>query len=345
MKYNLAIIGLGNVGTGLIEVLIQKKESIKTSHYIDIEVVAVCDKIRGSIYNADGLDLNLIAELANSKRSLDEYPDAQHGMDSIQSITDTNANVVIELTITNLKTAEPAITHVRTALSHGKHVITSNKGPSSLYHNELRKLAHDNHVQYRIEGTVMSGTPVLRTAQYGLAGCTIHKIRGILNGTSNYILTKMEKGAEYDAAIKDAIRHGYAEADPSGDVEGWDALAKVVILSNVLLDGNISNADVRKEGITELKHTDIKHALSEGYRWKLIGEIEKRDGQIIASVSPQKLPLSDPLANVMGSTNAITFETDILGPVTIIGAGAGRIETGYSIISDLLTLHQIQTSR
>jgi homoserine dehydrogenase len=144
--------------------------------------------------------------------------------------------------------------------------------------------------------------------------------------------------------LKKAQELSYAEADPSGDVEGWDALAKVIILSNVLMGGNIKIADAEREGITKITLADVQKAKAEGARWKLIGETSIQGDKIKAKVSPKKLPLSDPLASVMGATNAITFETDLMGAVTVIGKGAGRTETGFSILTDLLDIHR-QTAK
>ena len=339
MKLNLAFIGFGTVGQGLTEILDKKKKFLKTKHNFEYNIVAVCDKNLGSIYNKNGLAPQKLLSIINSTNNLNEYKNCIKGFDSFKTIKETNADVIIELTYTNLTTGEPALSHIKTALENKKHVITSNKGPYVIYHKKLKKLALQNNVSYKIEGTVMSGTPVINTALKSLAGCNISKIKGILNGTTNYILSQMEHGKEYKDALPDSIQLGYAEADPTGDVEGWDALAKVIILANVIMDVKISTEDIDRTGITNIKLSDIESAKLEGYRWKLIGEIEKSNNEIIAKVKPQKLSLTDNLANVMGNTNAITFDTDLLGPITIIGPGAGKIETGFSILNDLLDIN------
>ena len=161
-----------------------------------------------------------------------------------------------------------------------------------------------------------------------------------MNGTTNYILTKMEEDMSYDDALKKAQELGYAEADPTGDVEGLDALGKVVILTNVVLGKSISWEDVKRKGITEISKEDIDNAKFEGKRWKLIGSAEiKKDGSVDAKVWPEKLPLDNPLAGVSGATNALTYNTDELGPVTIVGPGAGRRETGFALLIDLLKIN------
>jgi homoserine dehydrogenase len=184
----------------------------------------------------------------------------------------------------------------------------------------------------------MSGTPALRLAQSALAGCTIREARGILNGTTNYILTQMEGGAAYADALAEAQKLGYAEADPTGDVEGFDAAGKVVIVANTILGGKLTMNDVDRTGISQLTPADIESARANSERWKLIARAQRTDNGIVASVKPTRLPITDPLASVGGVTNAITYETDMLGAVTLVGPGAGRRETGYAILSDLLEL-------
>ena len=261
-------------------------------------------------------------------------------MDAMDTINSIDADVMIELSYTDVMTGEPATTHCKAAFNRGMHVVTSNKGPVSLFYDELKKLADSKNLTFGIEGTVMSGTPVLNTGLKSLAGCSISAISGILNGTTNYILSEMEKGKQYKDVLQKAQELGYAEADPTGDVEGWDALAKVIILTNVVMGGNIKFDDAEREGITKITLTDVEKAKTERTRWKLIGETKLVNGKIKAKVTPKKLPLSDPLASVMGATSAITFETDLLGPVTVIGAGAGKFETGFSILSDLLSINR-----
>jgi homoserine dehydrogenase len=187
----------------------------------------------------------------------------------------------------------------------------------------------------------MSGTPVFSLVESGLAGNEIREVKGILNGTTNFILSKMEQdNMDYRGALELAQKLGYAEADPTADVEGHDAVAKIVILSNVLLGGNIAPDDVRRQGITGLTREQILAARDQGFRYKLIAQAKKSAGGVEAAVSPQKLPLSDPLTGVMGAQNALTFDLDLMGKVTIQGAGAGKVETGYSILSDILAIHR-----
>jgi len=260
--------------------------------------------------------------------------------DALTMIKECNASVVCEMAFTNLQTGEPAISHCKTAFETGKHLVTSNKGPAALAYRELKDLAAQKHLKFLIEGTVMSGTPVINFSEGPLAGCEIKAARGILNGTTNFILTQMESGMSYEAALKKAQELGYAEADPTGDVEGYDARGKVTILANVVMNTPLKIEDVSCKGITRITSADIQKAQKDGYRWKLIGSVKKEGGRVTAGVAPEMLPLTHPLAGVMGATNAIAFTTDLLGEVSVIGPGAGRKETGFAILADLLRIHR-----
>jgi homoserine dehydrogenase len=345
MEYKLGLIGCGTVGQGLLEILRNKKDDLRDKLNFEVKVVAISDKLKGSLLIPEGIELERLLGLLDKGKKIDDYFEGTTSeveqMDPLEMIEKCDAGIIAELTYTDIQTAEPATSYVKKALQSGKHVVTSNKGPAALYYPELKKLADENNLFFRIEGTVMSGTPVFNLFESGFSGNTIKEIKGILNGTTNFILSKMEEeNMDYEEALTLAQKLGYAEADPTADVEGYDALAKVVILSNVLLGGNIKPSDAKREGITSLSKEEILKAKQEGYRYKLIASTKKENGQIEASVSPQKLLLSDPLAGIMGANNALTFDLDLLGKVTIQGPGAGKTETGYSILTDMLSIHR-----
>ena len=258
----------------------------------------------------------------------------------METITNTNADTIIEATTTNIETGEPSLSYVKAALSHGKNVITSNKGPAALAYRELKELAEENNAQYRIESTVISGTPTINFTTETLAGHEITRVMGIINGTTNYILTKMEKGASYDDVLKEAQKLGYAEADPTADVEGWDAVAKIMILGNAVLGGWLKTMDVERVGIIGITPEEIKQAQSNGERIKLIAEAYKEKGKVKARVAPMRLKLSHPLAHVNDAMNALTVSTDGLGDVTVIGGGAGGLGTAHGLLSDLISIHR-----
>ena len=338
-SYHLALIGFGNVGQGFAEILRDRGSELARQFDVEFKIVAVSDPLKGSIYQPDGLAPDELLAAVQAGKSLATLPGAAQGWDATQTIAESNAQAVIELSYTDLKTGEPATSHIRQALERGLHAVTTNKGPIALHYLELSALARQNSVQLGIEGTVMSGTPSLRLGAEMLGAAAVSRVQGIVNGTTNYILTEMEGGATYADALAQAQAKGYAEADPTGDVEGFDAAGKVVILANVLMGAAISMTDVDRQGITRLTPADIASARAQGQRWKLIAAVEKTaDGSVKASVRPTRLAITHPLASVGGPTNAITFTTALLGDVTLIGPGAGRLATGYAILSDLLAI-------
>lgn len=345
MMLTLAFIGFGTVGQGTAAILLEKAEQLRKDYGFEARVVAVSDLLKGALYHPNGLDLAALLSAARSG-SLSAYPDAPglvRGLDAGATIAQTNADVIIEVSYTDLRTGEPALTHCRAAIGAGRSVIVTNKGPVALAYAELSAAAAKHNVYFGFEGTVMSGTPSLRLARVALAGCRITGARGILNGTTNFILTQMEAGQEYAAALAEAQRLGYAEADPSGDVEGHDAAGKLAILANVVFGAALRPEQVQTVGITGITAADVRAAQAVGERWKLIASVQiSAEGHAIAQVRPERLPLSDALAGVGGVTNAITYQTDLLGPVTLIGPGAGRAQTGFAILSDLLELHRMR---
>jgi len=331
----LLLIGFGTVGQGLAELLLAKDKTLRDSYDLAVKVVGISDMLKGSLYHKDGIDLAGALEKAKQGGSLSELDGAFKG-DALAMIEEAEADMTVEATYTDIKTGEPATSHIRAALNKGMHVTTTNKGPTALFFQELNKLARDKGVKFLFEGTVMSGSPMLNLARETLAGCEIQQVKGILNGTTNYILTRMEEGLGYEDALKKAQELGYAEAVPDADVLGWDALAKVTIIANAMFGVKAKPDDFPCKGITEITADAIVQAKRHGKRFKLIGKVWREGGKVRASVAPEEVDLSHPLAGVMGGTNAITFTTDILGDVTIVGPGAGRAETGYSALIDII---------
>lgn len=341
--YRLALVGFGNVGQGLATILRDTADQLAEQYGARFVIVAAHTASRGSVYDPDGLDP--AALLAAPGGRLDAVPAAHHGWDVARVLAEGNADVVVELSPTNLDTAEPATTTLRTALAGGRHAVTTNKGPVALHYPALAALAAAHGRFLGIEGTVMAGTPALRLGRELLAGAGIRRISGILNGTTNYMLTRMAAGDSYEAALAEAQAKGYAEADPTADVDGHDAAVKVLILGNLLLGGALSPGDVSTEGIRGLTTGAIAEAAAAGECWKLVGNVERTPGGLRAHVAPVRLPLSHPLAGVGGATNAVSFTTDLAGEVTLIGPGAGRVETGYAVLGDLLALARQETGR
>ncbi len=338
--YKLALIGFGNVGQGFAQIIAERGNALAEEFGANFQINALSDMQKGSVYDPKGLDAAALLDAVKNGGDLKNFPAPEHGWDALDTIKRAEVDIVLEMSYTNLETGQPALDHIRAALEAGRHVVTTNKGPTALFFPELLQLAKEKGVQIGVEGTVMAGTPSLRMGMEMLKSAGIRKVEGILNGTTNYILTEMEKGADYAEVLRDAQAKGYAEADPTGDVEGHDAAGKVVILANLLMDLPLSMKDVAQKGITEITSEDITQAKNAGERWKLIGSVECTKEGFNAGVQPKRIPLSHPLASVSGATNAITYTTDLLGEVTLIGAGAGRVETGYALLGDLLAIHR-----
>lgn len=326
--YRLILIGFGSVGRGLTEIIRDRGAWLSEHHGVTLTLVGVATR-HGGCYDATGLD-----PAALLARGL---PD--DGPLPLELIAQADGDILVEASSTDLTTAEPATSHVRAAFGRGMHVVTANKGPVALYGRQLLAEARNVGVEFGFEATVMSGTPALRLGWSDLAGCELREIRGIINGTTNYILTQMDQGQPYAAALAEAQRLGYAETDPTGDVEGFDAAGKAVILANMLLGGDLRPADVDRTGITGISVADVAAAQDAGERWKLIARVARNGETVTAQVRPERVPLSHPLAGVSGATNALCYTTDLLGDVTVIGAGAGGVATGFGLLSDILTIH------
>lgn len=330
----IGIIGFGNVGQGFAQAIHQKREFLRESYGINPLITAVCDTFKGSLYNSDGLDLNLLAkpgvDFAEFKT------EEKTSWDASEMIANAESDVILELSVVNLLTGEPAVSYITQALNAGKSVITSNKGPIALKYRSLRALAQQNNVKLGVEATVMSGTPAVRLGKEILEASGIRSVRGILNGTCNFILSEMKTGSAFKDALASAQKLGYAEADPTNDVEGFDTAAKVSILSEVFFGERVVPADIPCEGISDLTLQDIEKATEVKSVWKLLGTIDGSTLPPKISVKPVMLPESDPLAGVNGAMNAIQFQTELLGQVTLIGAGAGRLETAAGLMQDLI---------
>ncbi|UCE39947.1 MAG: homoserine dehydrogenase [Candidatus Aminicenantes bacterium] len=334
----LLFIGFGTVGQGLAEHLVRKKDLLSNMYGLNIQVVGIADKIKGSITNPEGINLPDALEKVGGGGDLSDLPGSKFEGEALDMIQQVEADVMLEATYTDIETGEPATSHVRMAMDHGMHVVTTNKGPVALNYRDLNELAEKKGVRFLFEGTVMSGTPLINFIRENLAGCDIREIKGILNGTTNYILTRMEEGLSYEEALKKAQELGYAEAVPDADVLGWDALAKVTILVKYVFGADVKPFDYPCEGITGITASSITEAKAREKRFKLIGKVWREGTMVKASVTPEEIDLNHPLASIMGATNAVTITTDALGDVTVVGPGAGKEATGYSMLVDLIAI-------
>ncbi|MCY3833829.1 MAG: homoserine dehydrogenase [Chloroflexi bacterium] len=338
----LILIGFGVVGQGFAQILRDKAAELLREENFSAQIIGVATASKGALYHAAGLELQSLLEAAQAG-SFASYPEQDgliRGLEVDEMIAAGDADALVEMSPTNLETAQPALDFCRRALDAGLHLVLANKGPVALDYAGLKSKARAKGLQMRYEATVMAGTPTIQLAVDALAGCQILSARGILNGTTNYILTRMEAGLSYDEALSEAQALGYAESDPSGDVEGWDAAGKVLILANALFGRSLALDDLDVSGITEITAADIAEARAAGQRYKLIASARPDGGAVKAT----RLPLDEPLAGVGGSTNAISLKTDLMGDITLIGAGAGPLETGCAILSDLLAIQRMPSA-
>ncbi len=336
----LILIGFGVVGQGFAEILRDKAAQLTQEQGFSAQIIGVVTASKGTLYRPEGLDIDALLGAAESG-SFASYPEQKglkRDLSADAMIEGRAADALVEVSPTDLDTAEPALSFCHLALENGMHLVLANKGPVALDYASLNAKATEYNLQMRYEATVMAGTPVISLAGDALAGCEIRSARGILNGTTNYILTQMEGGMSYSEALAQAQALGFAESDPSGDVEGWDAAAKVLILCQSLFGRPMRMDDLDVSGISAIDSADIAEAQSAGERYKLIAQAAPDGGEVRA----RRIPLSDPLASVGGATNAITLETDLLGAVTLIGAGAGKLATGSAILTDLLAISSSQ---
>lgn len=341
MKHiRLSLVGFGVVGQGFAELIMTKHDFLKQQYGVDISLVGVANSRHGFVYHQDGLHISTLLQLVKEKGSLTDYPEASHWDDVIEGLEASSADILVEVTPTNLRDAEPGMSHIRAALAKGMHVVTANKGPVALAANELISLARQHRVQLRMESTVMAGTPVISTIQEGMAGARVVSMRGILNGTTNYILSAMSEGRDYVEALADAQAKGYAETDPTADVEGYDAVAKTLILAALVFNYTLKPEEVVRKGITKITREQIQTAIDQDKRVKLIASLSISSNEekmnLEARVEPTVLALTDPLARVDGVINALTIHADTLAEVTIIGPGAGSIQTGQGLLADVL---------
>ena len=330
----LCILGFGAVGRGVVKVLSMKRDLLIEKYDLDISVVAVTDS-SGAAINPDGLDLDLLIETKENNHKISEYPEyGVTGISSVEVVEDVDYDCLVEVTPTNIDHGEPAHTHMIGAMKRGKDLVTSNKGPLSLYFNELVETADSNNAYFKYEASVGGAMPIINFAHDNLAGNNITSVLGILNGTTNYILSRMaNEGSSYEQILKESQELGIAETDPRQDVEGIDAAAKIVILANSVLNRNVTIKDVEMEGISKITPESIELAKKEGFLIKLIGEASYNN----LEVSPRLVREGSPFA-VDGTLNVATIMTDLADDVTVVGKGAGSIETASAILSDIISI-------
>lgn len=333
----LALLGFGNVGQAFVRLLTSKIEAV-SEYDVMLELVGVATKSHGIATNPAGIDFHRLLESYHLGQSLEKFHTDKRIADSLTFIQKVDADILIESTTLSPKTGQPTTDYIQAALHRGMHVITTNKSAPAFAHQELSGLAQSSHLAFLYEGTVLDGAPVFNFVRNNLPATTILGFRGVLNSTTNFILTAMEEGLPPEDALRQAQALGIAEGNPDYDLEGWDAAAKTAILINALMGGKTTPLDITRTGIGHLTTRTIIETARQGRRFKLVAEARHRDGNIVSRVTPRMLPLSNPLAHVNGSSAALTLLTDTLGEVTVHLNEGEVAQTAYAILADLMTI-------
>ena len=340
MNHNLCFIGFGNVARSLVRLLERKREALKSKYGITYSVTGIATGSHGFAVNPNGLDVNKALELVESKLSIAPISNSLIS-NSIDVIQHSSASVMFENSPVNYESGQPAIDHVKAALNAGMHAITANKGTVVHAYRELTALAESQGRKFRFESTVLGGSPLFSTFREAMPLAELVSFKGIINATTNLILSRMEDGESFDDAVKYCQSIGIAETDPSGDVDGWDAAIKVSALATVLMDSPLKPQEVERMGIREITPAIVNQAKAEKKRWKLVASAERVGSQINARVAPELVDSSSPLYGMMGSSSGLTFTTDVLPNYSVIisereGMQGGPEETAYGLFADFV---------
>jgi homoserine dehydrogenase len=340
MHYNLALIGFGNVARSLARLLLRKQDLLKSQYDITFSFTGISTGRHGLAVNPDGLDIEEALGMVESGKSTSSLSTLQVA-DSLSVIKHSSAHVIFENSPVNTRTGQPALDHIRTALELGMHAITANKGPVVHGYRELTALAKSKGKTFGFESTVLGGSPVFSVFRETFPLAELSSFKGILNATTNIILSRMEKGESYEDAVKYCQSVGVAETDPTNDVDGWDAAIKVAALITVLMDTPFTPQQVNPIGIRGITPDMISKASLEGKRYKLVCSVEKAGDQISARVAPELVDTSSPLYGMMNSSTGISFRTDVLPDYSITvsereGMAGGPVETAYGLFADFV---------
>jgi homoserine dehydrogenase len=331
----LLLLGFGNVGRRLVEILAEREAHPGLADLGAISIVGITTGSRGAAADPEGLDPRRVLEEIGSRGRF------ASSLTSDEALRELDYDVAVEMTPLDISgRGAAAIAHVRAALERGRDVITCNKGPLAWAWRPLRDLARERGRAFLHETTVMDGAPVFNLVQRCLRGNTLLKIEGILNSTTNYVLGEMERGASLEAAVAGAQRLGVAEADPANDLEGWDAAVKVSALANVLLDADLPPERVERESLLAVSPERIREAVARGARLKAVCEAFREDGRVVGRVAIREIPLSDPFALVSGTGSILRLTTDILGKIVLTEEDPDLSTTAYGVITDLFRLRE-----
>jgi homoserine dehydrogenase len=316
--------------------LLRKQQDISQQYNITFRVTGIATGRHGMAVNPDGIDLEKVLALMRQNNSLQEISSRPASENALGFIHTCGAHVLFENTPVDYATGQPAIDHLRTALQHGMHAITANKGPVVHAYRQLTDEAAKRGRKFYFESTVMDGAPIFSLFREALPAASLKSFKGILNSTTNLILTRMEAGESFAQAVAYAQSIGIAETDPSGDVDGWDAAIKVCALATVLMNIPLKPDQVARTGIRHITPEEIASAKAAGKRWKLVCSAQRSGDQLQASVAPEMVGVDSPLYGVDGTSSAVQFESDVLGPLSIIETNPSPATTAYGLLADFI---------
>jgi len=328
-NYNLCLLGFGNVNRRLSHLLERNRGALQEQYGISWHITGIASRRLGWRVAPQGFNAGTLLEGA-------EFPAQQNCDDVREWLRAAGADVLFEATSLNAHTGQPAIDHIRVALELGAHAITANKGPVVHAHEELRDLATKRGRSFLFESTVMDGVPIFSSFRENLPLIEVKGFRGVLNSTTNVILSGMEEGMSFEQSLKRAQDIGVAETDPTDDIEGWDAAVKVAALVRVILRAPINLDEIDRHGIRGLSAEIVRAARSAGKPYKLVCRASRTAGTVTASVRPEQVPLSDPLAHVAGTSSIVYFETDMFPGLAITEINPGVDATAYGMLSDFI---------
>ncbi len=336
-ELRLALLGFGNVGQAFVRLLINKIHTI-SEFDISIKLVGVASQSHGIATNLAGIDPKRLLEVSYTGQSLEKFHTDNRFKDSLEFVQKVQADILIECTTLTPDTGQPAVDYIQTALQRGLHIITTNKSAPAFAYHKLSALAQQQKRAFLFEGTVLDGAPVFNFVRHTLPATDILGFRGVINSTTNFILTSMEEGLPQKDALRQAQALGIPEKNSDYDLDGWDAAAKTAILVNALMDGQTHPTEIARTGIRHLTTRTVIEAARQGRRFKLLAQAHRREGKIVARVTPRMLALSDPLAYVNGSSAALTLITDTLGEITV-HLNEGEVpQTAYAILADMFEI-------
>jgi homoserine dehydrogenase len=321
-------MGFGNVGRALLRLLISKETELRRKYDVRWRLTGVASRRIGWVANADGL--KPIAVLGGF------FPSAPNTSRNVREwLEQGKVDILFEATSLVAPTGQPATEHLTAALESGAHAITANKGPIVHAYKELTTLAKEKKRHFLFESTVMDGVPIFSLFPQGLPATELHGFVGVLNSTTNVVLTEVERGRSFEEAVKRAQAMGIAETDPSQDLDGWDSAVKVAALATVLMGAPTKIDSVQRTGIRELSEEKIRSVRSAGMRYKLVCRAERRGDGVYCRVAPELLLLSDPMAGLEGTSSAIRFDLDVFG-LSMVEHNPGVDATAYGLLADFL---------